>query len=82
MKICVNALLEAVNLRCENLENCQVSSENLGPLTEDGDLATAVTREEFVAVFDVLCKELVEEVKNRYEMPPHAVQWLDKVTLS
>merc|ERR1712054_63519 len=39
----------------------------------------AVTREEFVAVFDVLCKELVEEVKNRYEMPPHAVQWLEKL---
>merc|ERR1719175_443669 len=34
----------------ENLENYQVSSENLGPLAEDGELATSVTREEFTVI--------------------------------
>ena len=44
----------------------------------EGKRAT-YSREDFLAVFKEVHQELIEELPREFEMPPDAVNWVDKV---
>ena len=39
------------------------------------------SRDEFVAAFPPLVKELLDELSSDFEMPPYAVHWIETVRL-
>jgi hypothetical protein len=47
----------------------------------EGKRAT-YSREDFLAVFKDVHRELIEELPRDFEMPPDAVNWVDKVRAS